>query len=99
MAKTGRFFNVFNAFFNEINAKTAKMVGVVFRKKVIILQEIYLQLINDMGSEFIKSDTMTQRQKQMITKLRQLGFGYRSIAKVTNLKLHQVRDYCRYWKL
>ena len=53
-----------------------------------------------MGVVLRGGDNMiTERQKEMIRILRNLGHGYKRIAKEMNLKLHTVRDYCRYHHL
>ena len=42
---------------------------------------------------------LSDRDKDNIRTLRDLGFGYKAIAKQLSLKKHAVRDYCRYWGL
>jgi len=42
---------------------------------------------------------LSDRDKDNIRTLRDLGFGYKAIAKQLCLKGHTVRDYCRYWGL
>ena len=39
---------------------------------------------------------MLDHQKEAIRTMRELGKGYKDIARSLGLKLHTVRDYCRY---